>query len=424
MKLRRIFTALIASAMIFSLNGIFGVSAEKANTNDIVILYTNDVHCAIDQNIGYDGLMLYKREMQEKHKNVLLVDAGDAIQGMVTGTVSDGAYIIRLMNMVGYDAAVLGNHEFDYGIDVLTERAKELNCGYICSNFQDLNGNTIFPPYKIVESGENKIAFVGVTTPNTLISTSPALFKNDKGEYLYSFGDNDEFYEHIQKAVDSARKDGADYVILLAHVGENIVPQKWGAEEIIKNLSGIDAFIDGHSHEVTPGITVKSKDNKDVLITQTGTKFANIGKMTIEEDGDITTELISNVPKPDDDSSIPSDSWIEPADREFQYVDKEINEEIKAIQAEIDKSLDKKVGSTSFELYDTDPDTGLRRVRNGETNLGDLCADSYRYVLGADIGITNGGSIRTSIKAGDITGKNILDSIPFDNMASTAEVTG
>ena len=398
---------------------------DSGKSNDIVILYTNDVHCGIDTNIGYDGLALYKREMEEQYENVFLVDAGDAIQGAPIGSLSKGAYITRLMNAVGYDAATLGNHDFDYSLKELQVRADELSCGYVCANFYNKEtGKLMFDAYKMIEAGDKKIAFVGATTPETLSGSTPVYFQNDAGEYIYAFGENGSVYELIQTAVDNARADGADHVILLGHLGETDVREGWSAQEIVAEITGIDAVIDGHSHDVTPALSVKSKDGKDVLITQTGTKLANIGKMTITPEGKISTELIDSVPAPAEDSGIAEDTWLEADDREGRFVDETVNRVMIQIQSEFSGILDRKIGTSAYDLISDDPETGERVARNHETNLGDMCADAYKYVLGADVGIVNGGGIRTSISSGDITYKDAISVFPFANMTLVAEVTG
>ena len=412
-----VFAATVAQMPVFA--------EESGKSSDIVILYTNDVHCGIDDNIGYDGLALYKREMQEKYENVLLVDAGDAIQGAPIGTLSKGAYITRLMNAVGYDVATLGNHDFDYSLKELQVRADELNCGYVCANFYNKEtGKPLFDSYKIIEAGDKKIAFVGATTPETLSGSTPVYYQNEKGEYIYSFGENGDLYELLQSAVDDAKEDGADYVILLAHLGETDVREGWSAQEIVAELSGIDAVIDAHSHDVTPALTVKSKDGKNVVITQTGTKLANIGKMTITPEGKISTELVSIVPAPAEDSGIAEDTWLEADGREGRFVDEAVNREMMLIESEYSDILGRKIGTSDYDLITNDPETGDRLVRNHETNLGDLCADAYKYVLGADVGIVNGGGVRAAISSGDITYSDAMAVFPFANMTLVAEVTG
>ena len=162
-------------------------SESDNRSDDIIILHTNDVHCGINDNIGYDGLMLYKKELQKKYKYVLLVDVGDHIQGDIIGLLSEGLDIITIMNKIGYNVSIIGNHEFDYGIEQLYECEKQLECGYISSNFcYRKNKTTIFRPYKIIERGNIKIGFIGVTTPQTLTKTSLHKIVDEKGNMIYN----------------------------------------------------------------------------------------------------------------------------------------------------------------------------------------------------------------------------------------------
>ncbi len=417
-------TAAAAAALgAFSLTAFAEGTAEKVD--DIVILYTNDVHCGIDDTIGYDGLALYKREMEAQHEHVLLVDAGDAIQGATIGSVTKGKSIIELMDAVGYDAATLGNHEFDYTVPVLAERASELECGYISCNFM-LKGSTapVYKPYEIFDLGDEQIAFVGVTTPETFTTSTPTFFQNEEGEYIYDFCQSEGvLYDVVQKNVDSARAEGADYVILLGHLGESTKEEQCSAPTVVSKTSGIDVVIDGHSHEVTPCLKAADKDGKEVIITQTGTKLANIGKLTIGKDG-LTTELIDSVPEPDSSLGFAEDSYLSVPERDGRFVDAAVNAKIGELKNELNEKLSVKLGHTDFKLYDTDPETGLRRVRTADTNLSDLCADAYRYIGKTDIGMANGGDIRKCIEAGDITLSTLLDLYPFDNNCYTAEITG
>ncbi len=422
---RRILALFTAVGLSVSCSAFPAYAEDGAKSDDIVILYTNDVHCGIDDNIGYDGLALYKREMEATHDSVILVDAGDAIQGSPIGSLSKGAYITELMNAVGYDVAIPGNHEFDYGVAELMVRAEELNCGYISANFFNKEtGEFPFEAYRIIEAGDKKVAFVGASTPETLSASTPVYFQNDNGEYIYSFGEDGSVYNLIQNAVDNARDEGADYVIVLGHLGESDVTKGWSAPEIAGELTGIDVIIDGHSHETTAGLTVKSKDGKDVIVTQTGTKLNNIGKLTIFADGAINTELIDEVPAPDESMNIAEDTWTEPDGRDGIFVDEAINLKILEIRERLSEELNKNVGHTDFVLTDSDPETGKRIVRQMETNLGDLCADAFREVLGADIGIMNGGGIRDGIDAGDITYNEIISVLPSSNSTLVAEITG
>lgn len=432
MKRKRLFCFTASLAMTAALlpQAVFCYAAEEKNAEDIVVLYTNDVHCAIDTNIGYAGLALYKREMGAQYENVLLVDAGDAIQGAPVGLLTEGKDIVSLMNAVGYDACVPGNHEFDYSVEVLLERNKELNCGYSSANFVDLRTEKpIFKPYQIVEAGDKNVAFVGVATPETFSSSAPAYFQDADGNYVYSFGEKDDaLYETIQKGVDDARAEGADYVILLAHLGEHDVTESWSAPTVISHISGVDALIDGHSHETTPGITVKDSEGKEVVITQTGTKLNSIGKMVIAADGTIKTELVERVPEPDESMGLAAESWqtIEKSgeDAAVKYVDSAVQKRIDEINKSVSAQLDKKIGETAFKLYDTDPETGKRRVRTGETNVGNLCADAFLEIMGGDVAVVNGGGLRASIEKGDITYRKAMEVMPFGNMACLANVTG
>lgn len=469
-KKRRILSLWLAFVMVLSLTT--GMSfASLASDKDIVVLYTNDVHCGVDENIGYAGLALYKKQMQSLTPYVALVDAGDAIQGAPIGTLSDGGYLIDIMNQVGYDFAIPGNHEFDYGMPRFLELAGKLNCGYYSSNFMDLRtGAPVLAPYKMFTYGASKVAFVGATTPESFTKSTPAYFQDANGNYIYSFCEDEtgqKLYTQIQAAVDSARAEGADYVILVGHLGENGTTERWTSDNVIKNTTGIDVCIDGHSHEEYAKY-IKSKDGRDVLLTQTGTKLKDIGKLVIRADGTITNELVKEVPagesagvytvkNGDTLSRIAKrelgsyDRWTEiyHANRSIvknpnillpgmqlvipgkssvneagKAVDYDTDQYVKAIQAQFNETLKAVIGHTDVELTVNNLSTGERAVRSAETNLGDLTADAYRYVLGADIGLSNGGGIRASIKAGDITYNDTLTVFPFGNMGCVVEVSG
>ncbi len=469
-KKRKFLSLWLALLMVLSLTTGISFSSLAAD-QDIVVLYTNDVHCGVDGNIGYAGLALYKKEMQAQTPYVTLVDNGDAIQGAPIGTLSDGGYLIDIMNKVGYDFAVPGNHEYDYGMPRFLELAGKLSCGYYSSNFMDLRtGSTVFAPYKIFTYGDTKVAFVGATTPESFTKSTPAYFQDGNGNYIYGFCEDEsgqKLYTQIQSAVDSARAEGVNYVILVGHLGENGTTDRWTSDSVIKNTTGIDVLIDGHSHE-TYGKYVKNKDGQDVLLTQTGTKLENIGKLTLRTDGTITSELISQVPAGAGTSAYTvksGDSLSRIAKRELgsynrwkeiydanrdkikdpnvltvgvqlvipgksavtadgKAIDYDTDQFIKAIQAQYNETLKTVIGHTDVELTVNDPATGNRAVRSAETNLGDLSADAYRYVLGADIGLSNGGGVRASIKAGNITYNDTLTVFPFGNMGCVVEATG
>lgn len=469
-KKRRFLSLWLAFVMVLSLTTGLSFTSMAAD-QDIVVLYTNDVHCGVDDNIGYAGLALYKKEMQAITPYVALVDAGDAIQGAPIGTLSDGGYLIDIMNKVGYDFAIPGNHEFDYGMSRFLELAGKLNCGYSSSNFIDLRtGAPVFAPYKMFTFGDTKVAFVGVTTPESFTKSTPAYFQDGNGNYIYSFCEDEsgqKLYTQVQAAVNGAKAEGANYVVLVGHLGENGTTERWTSDNVIKNTTGIDVCIDGHSHEEY-GKYIKNKEGKDVLLTQTGTKLKEIGKLIIHTDGTITNELVKEVPagagssvytvkNGDSLSRIAkkvlgsTDRWKEiynanqdkiknvnvipvgtqlvipgtsAVNKDGKAIDYDTDQYIKTIEAQFNETLKAVLGHTDVELTIKDPATGNRAVRSAETNLGDLCADAYRNVLGADIGFANGGGVRANIAAGDITYNDTLTVFPFGNMGCVVEAKG
>lgn len=379
--------------------------------HDVVILHTNDTHCGIEENMGYAGLVWYENQMKEETPYVTLVDAGDAIQGAPVGTLSEGEYLVQIMNKAGYDFAVPGNHEFDYGMEKLLGLSARLDCGYSACNFVNLPSKTqVFAPYRIMEYDDIQVAFVGVATPESITKSTPAYFQDQFGRYRFSFCEDETgeaLYSQVQRAVDQARGEGADYVIMVGHLGDNGITEKWSSRSVIANTTGIDAAIDGHSHEVCVE-NVPNENGEMVVLTQTGTKFANTGKLTITTDGQIQASHVSTV----------TDAEGNPAK------DAEMENFINGIKSQYEESLKVVLGRTDVDLMDKDPETGLRAVRKAETNLGDLCADASRYMMGADIGFMNGGGIRAGIEAGDITYEDALSVFPYGNMICMAEVSG
>lgn len=369
------------------------VGGSEASTGDIVILYTNDVHCAIDTTIGYAGLSTYKQAMIDEGNSVFLVDDGDMIQGGIAGTVTEGEMIIDLMNAVGYDLAIPGNHEFDYGIPRFLELTQKAEFPFICCNFKDLKtGERIFDSYVIREIGGKKFGFVGVTTPQTITSSTPAFFKDESGEFVYGFCQDTSgalLYQTVQEAVDEVNEQGVDYTILVAHLGVEESASPYTSVEMIRNTTGIDIVLDGHSHTQIPMEEVKNKDGEKVILTQSGSHLEAIGKVTFDQGGNIHSELITD----------------------WDQKDPVITQDIADERAEVEDILSEKIATSDFEFAAKENGTWL--VRNNETNLGDFVADAYRYVTGAEIGFANGGSIRDNISAGDITYEKILQTTPF-----------
>ena len=386
--------------------------SSDAGKEAVTVLYTNDVHCGVDDNIGYAGLSAYKKKLEAEGKNVLLVDDGDAIQGAVFGMLTQGESIIQVMNAVGYDVATFGNHEFDYSVERLLELTKKAEFPYVCCNFKDVaTGELLVDPYKIMEVGGWKIAFVGAATPDTLISSTPTFFRNEDGSFRYSFsqgGDGSEFYETVQKSVDDARSEGADICILVAHLGLDELSSPYMATELIANTNGIDVVLDGHSHSVVASDKVRNKDGNFVLYSQTGTKLANIGELTIRADGQMSTRLIG---KDSEDGE------------EFTEKDEEITKLDAKIREEFAPILEEKIGHSNYDLCISD-ENGNRIVRNVETNLADLVADSMWETYKTDVALLHGGAVRADVSAGDITYENALAVMPFSCELIVVKATG
>ena len=383
--------------------------------SDVTILYTNDVHAYIDKQspkLTYAAIADLKQSYQNAGKDVLLVDAGDHVQGTAYGSMDEGASIIKLMNAAGYDVATPGNHEFDYGMDRAKAIMKEADFPYLSCNWVDLRtGLRVLPSVKVFVRGGRRIAFVGVTTPETFTKSTPAYFM-DKAQrkYIYDIQggeDGKKLYDAVQKAIDKA-KLLADVVIGLGHLGVDPSSSPWTSEEVIAHTSGFDAFIDGHSHTVMENKQVQDASGKAVTLTQTGSYFANVGEMTIAADGTITTKLIPTHEGMDAGIAAMQTSWVNT----------------------VDDMLGEKIAVGDSDFYVSDPATGKRRIRSAETNLGDFVADGiYAYFnevekLHCDLAIMNGGGIRADVPAGDWTFKTCKQVSPFGNVACLMSVTG
>ena len=413
--MKKIFSLLLVLALLFSVG--FAEEAAPSLQKNLVILFTSDVHCGIDQGWGYAGLYAVKESLSADN-HVLLVDDGDAIQGEPIGTMTTGEAIIDIMNAVGYDIAIPGNHEFDYGMDRFLELTKKANFPYISCNFNK-QGEPVFQPYVIKEIDGVKFAFVGVTTPMALRSSTPRYFMDENGKFIYGFlqDENGEaLYAAVQKAVDDARAEGAQYVIVMAHMGNEAECSPWTYAEVISNTTGIDAWLDGHSHD-TDQVVMKNKDGQDVVRSACGTKLANIGALTVTTDGKLSSELYFWNQK----TAAPKLLGLRNA----------ASEAVEAASGVLNEKLNQVVAATSVELIINDPvaktEDGkpIRIIRRTETNLGDLCADAYLdQSSGADIALVNGGGIRVAINKGDITLNDILRVHPFGNSLTVIEATG
>ena len=377
-------------------------------SDDIVILFTNDVHCGINEGLGLASFATYKNKLKEKYQYVVTVDAGDAIEGSAIGTISKGEIGVEAMNLVGYDFAIFGNHEFNYGSDRLKELVELSDATFLNSNIKYLGEGDPWindlKPYEIVSCGNIKVGFIGITTPLTLSTISPKNFyENDKLVYQFDGGSTEVLIENIQKNIDNMKEEGADYVIAIAHLGDKDYADlgNYSSSYLAEHTTGIDAIIDGHSHTVMPLRIEKNPDGKDVIISQTGTKLKSFGQIVITNDGSIYPSLIQKYPE----------------------VDIKIQDEFDEIVEKYEKTVLNVVAKTDTELPLED-ETGNWYAYTQESTIGNLIADSIREKTGADIALMNAGGIRAGIEKGDITYKDIIDVIPFSNTICLSEVTG
>ena len=393
---KRIITFSLVLCMALS---VFTGVVYAADTDTVVILYENDVHCAVE---GYSKLAAMKKELSETYANVGVVSVGDFVQGGTLGAVSKGEYIVNLMNKVGYDAIALGNHEFDYQLPRLNELNAMSNTKFISCNFQKIGEDkSYFEPYTIVSYGNVDVAYIAITTPETINSSSPAQFKNDKGELIYTFNES-KLYDIVQTNINAAKTAGADYVIALSHIGYDESGNLADITDVIENTDGFDVVLDAHSHSVIEEKVIKDKSGDDVLLTSTGTKFEYIGKLTIKN-GAFDTELVE----------------VESYTKTDPVVDAYITE----INENYAQLGNRKIGESKVEFITHDKD-GNRLVRNAETNLGNFCSDALRVMTGADMSFVNGGGLRAPMEAGDITFNDIFSVFPFNNQIVTAEISG
>ena len=422
-KWKKIISVCLSLAMLLAPAGVRAEEAPAAGNQgekngDVYILYTSDVHCGIDQGFGYAGLQQVRDTLEAQGYTTLLVDNGDSIQGEAIGTLTEGEAIVDLMNQMHYDVAIPGNHEFDYGMEQFLKLTERAEFPYISCNFNK-DGELIFAPYVIKEAAGIKIAFVGITTPKTFTTSTPAYFQDEEGNFIYSFMQDETgeaLYAGVQKAVDDARAEGADYVYVLAHLGLEAECAPWTYADVISHTNGIDVLLDGHSHD-TEQVVMKNKDGEDVVRSACGTKLACIGYSHISaEEGIVDTNIWSWPNK----ISAP----------ELLAIQNDMQDAVQSAKGALDEKMQEVVATSDVELTISDPvevdssGNPIRMVRRAETNLGDLCADAVRNQSGAEIGFCNGGGIRKNLPKGEITFEDILSVHPFGNMLCELKVTG
>ena len=382
---------------------------------DIAIIHINDVHCAINNTIGYDGFVLYREELKKQYKYVITVDAGDFIEGGIVGLLSQGSAIVKIMNKIGFDVAVLGNHEFGYGVEQLFNLNNSLNTTIICSNFLYRKNRTlIFEPYKIMEIGNKKIGFIGIITPLTFSLTKLSTITDENGEILYDFlseNNYQELYDNTQKYINELKAKGVDYVILLTHIGKGGF-QNFKSDFFLSKLEGVDAILDGHTHQIY-NETSKDKNNNDIIISQTGSKLESIGVLLLKKDGTIQSEIIKEVPIPKDKEGAKN---IIRNNKE-RWVNEEMYNYMNSIWDEYKDELYAQIGYSNYDIVSQD-------CCSKECNIGNFVSDAIKYAGKGDISLINCGGIRSSIKKGTISRINILEIFPWFNNIVIKELPG
>ena len=437
--------SILCSVLLIVLLSIPVSAANAEKSNDIVILYTNDTHAYIDGPLSFDTIGALKKNLEKQYRYVLLVDAGDHLQGTAFGSMDQGASVLQLMNKAGYDLATPGNHEFDYGMDIFLERVQEAEFPYLSCNLyhqeDGVRGENLLESFQAYHFGKEIVAFIGITTPETIVKSTPAYFQDENGNFCYGISGGDDgqaLYDDVQFAVDAIRRAGATKVIAVGHLGDDPSSSPWTSEEVIAHVSGLDAFIDGHSHSEVSGQQILGADGEPVLLTQTGEYLNNVGIMVIDyETGEIQSDLIvcedilKTVKNKDGtESSVVSGhrltselysgpEWVNDYTISFvknQWINK------------VNQKLKQKIGESQV-ILDNYAEDGTRLVRKQETNTGDFAADALYYLfdqmdMNVDAAIVNGGGIRNQAVTGTMTYKTCKDIHTFGNIACLQTVTG
>ena len=379
---------------------MMGCQVVTAQEKSIVILYENDAHCGIDGYTKIAGLRDAINHSDTAYAAAVCV--GDFLQGNTTGAISNGQYIADILRYMDYHALTLGNHEFDYGIPRMQQLLEQVGTPVVCANLYEAGEPyPVFAPYVIHQYGDRRVAYVGACTPETMILEGYS-FYDTNGILLYDLKPKT-FYELVQQAVDAARAEGADYVVLLSHVGETPQSMGFSSHRLVNNTRGIDIVLDGHSHEIIECAKATNLDGKEITITQTGTQFAYVGKLLITPDGRFITQLIRS--------------------KDILYENAKITATTDSIRQMVKAVTSTVVAHSDYTLVVSD-ENAQWIVRGQETNAGDLVADAYRHALKSDIGLENGGGIRNDILAGDITYGDIIGMLPYDNTLRRIMVSG
>ena len=377
-------------------------------TGKTVILHSNDVHGQVDGYAWIAGLRTWFEGLGAK---VILADCGDFSQGTVYVSTSKGSTAVDMMNAAKYDIVCLGNHEFDFGYEKLMENLSKAEFTALCANVTlDATGESILPATKVIETESGlKIGFFGLETPETVTKVNPGLIK------MITFSTFDKLYEDAKKAVQSLKDAGADLTIGLVHLGVDTESKANGYRslDLLSKVDGIDFLLDGHSH------TVMTAGPKGEKIQSTGTKFANVGVVVIDNE----TKAI------EDHFLLPT--YLGNKLFAMNGTDSAVTETARKLIADTDAEFNA-VFATSEVVLNGEKAPGNRTE---ETNLGDLITDAMVWSVvkeggieqvepHAVVGITNGGGIRATINAGEVTKKDINTVLPFGNTVAVVYVTG
>ena len=391
MKGKTFTTILLVALLLGRVSAI--AQPQTIDTSDIVILYDNDVHGTV---AGYPLMANLRDQMRQLTSHVTLVSCGDYLSGNPYGTVSLGGYPVRLMNAVGYDYVTLGNHEFDFGMQTMKQRVSQLNAQVLCCNFSSVGQvRSIYPSYDIRRYGNRKVAFIGITTPNVPTLSTPTFFQGSLSRWLYTFYPT-ALDSLLQCRVDEVLHEGADYVILIAHVGSDDLPG------LVARTSGIDAVLDGHSHSVIPHTILYNRLGKPVLWTSSGAYFHAFGRLVINANGDMTSDLV------------PRDSVAVSASGATA-----VDDTLAVIRAEFDNRAQEWAGRSDVALRRDDATEGF-----ADCTMGNYFTDAFRTVAEADVAVMNRGGMRVDLLQGDLTMGDLWAAAPFLNKLCLVEMTG
>ena len=382
---------------------------------DLFVVHTNDVHGRItpsDGGMGYSKLATMLEVGRSITDNILVLDAGDVSHGTNLANLFEGEVVGVLLDMLGYDAVVPGNHDFNYGSERLIQAAEFAeeysNLRVLAANVLDEDGYLVFQPYQVYDFNGFTVGVVGLTTPDTKTKSHP---KNTAGLTIL----NEEIFAIGQQVIDIARTY-VDYVIVLGHIGlDPDGASGLTSDMIVSKIKGIDLFVDGHSHDALE----KGLKIGDSYIVSAGEYLENVGVVEINVRGG---KVVGTTPM-----LIPAEDVLNPEEsdlaRAYGIVDVpnhlKVDEYVTYMQAQLSDKLNQVIATIPVDL------NGERaHVRTRPTNLSKIITAAMTEQSGADFTITNGGGIRASLKAGPVTIGDVINVLPFTNILTVVEATG